>query len=265
MNLSKHFTLAELTFSATAAAEHISNEPDAAAVASLGALCAAVLEPLREALGGPISISSGFRGPVLNKRVGGVADSQHLFGMAVDIQSAGMSVLALFQRVIAMGLPFDQIIYEARDRNTKWVHVSHRPGNNRGDIRVAQFAANGKPTGYPAMTAAQALAMVETTARSARVDGLVNSPEAAGEAVDVPYSASASASAPAPRAAPKAVVKTLPTQATEAPTLAGKKTAVHKVPAKKATQKSGAARVVSQAAPARKALAKKAVKKKSRA
>lgn len=224
MNLSKHFTLAELTFSSTAAAEHINNEPDAAAIASLGALCTAVLDPLREALGKPITISSGFRGPVLNKRVGGVADSQHLFGMAVDIQSAGTPVLALFQKVIAMGLPFDQIIYEAKDANTKWVHVSHRPGNNRGDIRVAQFGANGKPTGYPSVTAAHALAMTEPVRRSARTAPTEAQPgaasEAAGEAADVPYQAPANTK------------------------VAARKAAAQKAPAKKATAKQTVAKKV---------------------
>ncbi len=209
MQLSRHFTLAELTYSSTAASEHINNEPGGAAIAALGALCTAVLDPLREALGQPITISSGYRGPVLNKRVGGVADSQHLLGMAVDIQSAGTAVLALFQKVIAMALPYDQIIYEAKDANTKWVHVSHRAGNNRGDIRVAQFGANGKPTGYPAVTAAQALAMTEPAKRSSRAVSAMPLVEAAGEvAAGVPYQAPAARQAVVKKAATKKMLTT---------------------------------------------------------
>ena len=241
MNLSKYFTLAELTYSSTAAAEHIANQPDAAATAALGALCTAVLDPLREAVGRPITISSGYRGPVLNQRVGGVADSQHLLGMAVDIQSAGTPVLALFQKLIAMGLPFDQIIYEAKDANPKWVHVSHRSGNNRGDMRVAQFGANGKPTGYPAVTAAQALAMTEPVRRSARAAPATGQPgvavEAAGEAADVPYQAPA---------AKRNATKKVPVEKAAAKKAASKKAAAKKAP----TKKVGARKIAAKAMPA---------------
>ena len=52
MNLSRHFTLAELTFSRTAAAERIDNTPGDAERSSLEALCTSVLDPLRDAAGG---------------------------------------------------------------------------------------------------------------------------------------------------------------------------------------------------------------------
>jgi hypothetical protein len=168
MNLSRHFTLAELMRSDTAAREGIDNRPGAAEIESLKALCGAVLDPLRDAVGKPIKVNSGYRGAALNKRIGGSATSQHSHGKAADFQSPGTAVLDLFKQVIRMGLPFDQIIYEAQNANTKWVHVSHNPGANRGEIRIAQFGANGRPTGYPRITAEQALQMTERVSRSAR-------------------------------------------------------------------------------------------------
>lgn len=166
MSLSRFFTLAELTHSDTAVAEGINNQPGAAETAALEALCRAILDPLREAVAAPIKVNSGYRGPVLNRRIGGAADSQHLRGQAADIQTGAMTVLELFKTVIRMGLPFDQIIYEARNATSKWVHVSHDTARRRGEIRVAEFDANGKPVRYPAVTAEQALAMTEKVSRS---------------------------------------------------------------------------------------------------
>ena len=165
MNIGRHFTLEELKHSNTATAEGINNEPGPAAVEALRALCAAVLDPLREALGKPITINCAYRGPVLNKRVGGVANSQHLTGQAADLQSPAASVLDLFKLTVQLKLPYDQVIYEARSATSKWLHVSHAAGVNRGEIRVAQFGADGKPQGYPLISKDQALAMTERVTR----------------------------------------------------------------------------------------------------
>jgi len=164
---SRFFTLDELSRSETAARLGIDNRPDAAASDNLQKLCAAVLDPLRETIGRAIKVNSGYRGPVLNARIGGAAASQHLTGQAADIQSPGMAVLDLFKAVIHAGLPFDQLIYEARDASSKWVHVSHAASGNRGEIRVAEFDARGRPMRYPLVTRQQALAMTEPATRSA--------------------------------------------------------------------------------------------------
>lgn len=119
MQLSRHFTLAELTRSQTASANGIANQPVGAALQALTALCVQVLDPLREALGRPITVNSGYRGPELNRLVKGAASSQHLEGKAADIQAPGMSVLALFQAVIKRQLPFDQLIYEVKSATSQ--------------------------------------------------------------------------------------------------------------------------------------------------
>ena len=91
MKLSDHFTLEEMTRSATASARNINNAlhpahpHDAAVIANLKHLCEEVLEPLRRHVGGPILISSGYRCPALNTAVGGATGSQHMTGEAADI------------------------------------------------------------------------------------------------------------------------------------------------------------------------------------
>jgi zinc D-Ala-D-Ala carboxypeptidase len=167
MDIARHFTLEELKHSSTAKAEGISNEPGPVEVAALRALCAAVLDPLRDVLAKPISINCAYRGPVLNKRVGGVPNSQHLTGQAADIQSSGASVLDVFKLIIRQGLPYDQLIYEARSATSKWVHVSHVEGVNRSEIRVAKFGPDGKPQSYPLISKEAALAMSEPLSRGA--------------------------------------------------------------------------------------------------
>jgi hypothetical protein len=77
-----------------------------------------------------------------------------------------MPVLELFQTVIRLGLPFDQLIYEAKSATAKWVHVSHNAGANRGEIRIAEFDASGRPLRYPQIGRRQALAMKEPISRS---------------------------------------------------------------------------------------------------
>jgi hypothetical protein len=169
MKLSKHFGLDELTRSETARREGIPNAPAEAQVANLKTLCEQVLDPLRDAVGMAIKVNSGYRSLELNRRIGGAANSQHVQGMAADLQAPGMRVLDLFKRVIELRLPFDQIIYEAQNARAKWVHVSHSGAGNRGEIRIAKLDANGKPTGYPIVAAAEALAMDEPLERGIAV------------------------------------------------------------------------------------------------
>ena len=211
-DIARHFTLAELTHSNTAKAEGINNQPGPAAVEALSALCAAVLDPLREALAKPITVNCAYRSPVLNKRVGGVANSQHITGQAADLQSPQATVLDLFKLTITLGLPFDQVIYEARSATSKWLHVSHVDpsagrGTNRGEIRVAQFGPDGKAQSYPVISKAQALAMTERVSRSKKPAPLTYE-----EGADEPEQAAPEMAAPKEAAAKTAVTKTAATK-----------------------------------------------------
>lgn len=238
MNLSTHFTLDELTHSDTAKREGIPNRPTDAEIGALQALCERILEPLRAAIGGAIKINSGYRGPQLNARIKGAKKSQHLIGQAADIQAPGLTVVRLFKTIIQLGLPFDQVIYEAKSPTSMWVHVSHSAAGNRGQIMVAQFDAAGRAVAYPTKTAEQALAMPEPVSRSRGPAVLPNYVE---EDDEPPPEVPAVAAPPAKKAPVKKAV---------AKPAAKKAQAAKKAPAKKAP--AGKKAPAAKKAPARK-------------
>jgi zinc D-Ala-D-Ala carboxypeptidase len=127
MQLSEHFSYAELTKSTTASRKGISNAPSKEHAANLVTLCNEVLEPLRKLYGRPIRISSGYRSPALNKLVGGSLASHHCLGMAVDIdQGSAAENMKIFNLLKAYG-SFTQLIYEFGnlEDGPDWVHVSY--------------------------------------------------------------------------------------------------------------------------------------------
>ena len=134
----KYFSINELTFSDTASRKGIDNTPSAAVKANLTALVANILDPLREAYGKPINVSSGYRCARLNRIVGGAARSQHLTGQAADLQAVGKSKSEnkkLFELAQKLRLPFDQLIDEY---DFQWVHISFNAKGNRRQILHAK-------------------------------------------------------------------------------------------------------------------------------
>ena len=125
----KYFTIAELCRSATARRLGIDNRPPASAVKALTVLVDEVLDPLREAWGGPIRVNSGYRCPELNEAVGGTPTSQHQRGEAADItagnREANRELYSLLRR---LNLPVDQAINE---KDFSWIHVSYGPRHRR--------------------------------------------------------------------------------------------------------------------------------------
>lgn len=121
-----HFTIEELYASATAKAKGINNKPNVQQMINLVYLAAYVLEPLRVAMNEPIKIGSGFRCQALNKAVGGVSNSQHLKGQAVDLCIDGdIQKGRKWFNYIKNNLPFDQLIWEKNPKTgSYWVHVS---------------------------------------------------------------------------------------------------------------------------------------------
>jgi len=107
---------------------------------NLRALVDNVLDPLREAYGKPIRVTSGYRCPRLNRLVGGSPNSQHMCGEAADLVSISpVENKKLGQLIEALG-NFDQLIYEQCDKNgnPQWVHVSwKRNGWNRKQVLVS--------------------------------------------------------------------------------------------------------------------------------
>ena len=117
MNLSPHFTLAELTASQTAVRLGIDNTAPPHVVGNLARLAGA-LERVRAALGSPVHINSGYRSPQLNAHIGGSKTSAHMDGRAADFVCPGFgSPRAVCQELILAGVPFDKLIYEGT-----WVH-----------------------------------------------------------------------------------------------------------------------------------------------
>ena len=94
-----------------------------------------VLDPLREAIGAPITVNSGYRSPILNMKVGGASTSQHTKGEAADITRGSRAQNKNLFYWIKENCDFDQLIWEFGDSSgPDWVHVSYRKGNNRKQV-----------------------------------------------------------------------------------------------------------------------------------
>lgn len=122
--LSEHFSLDELVFSQTAARKGIDNTPTPEHFRNMRRLCA-LLEDVRDVVGTPVRVTSGYRCPDLNLAIGGAKNSQHLTGCAADIKCAGVSTQEVIEIIIEADLPYDQLIQEYADSATGgWVHIS---------------------------------------------------------------------------------------------------------------------------------------------
>jgi uncharacterized protein YcbK (DUF882 family) len=130
MQLSKNFSLQELTVSETATRDGLKNAPNKAQTLALVALCQNVLQPLRDRIKRPIVVTSGFRSVSVNRRVGGSNASQHCKGQAADFIVPGLDLRNVAKLIQAMDLPFDQLILEFLDTGG-WLHVSYSPRHRR--------------------------------------------------------------------------------------------------------------------------------------
>lgn len=121
MKLSPNFALDELTASETAARHGIDNTPDEAIIKNLTRLANA-LQEVRALLGNKVIIvSSGYRSPELNQKVGGSATSDHCKGLAADFICPSYGTPDEIVRVVmASAIPYKQVIREF----DKWVHFS---------------------------------------------------------------------------------------------------------------------------------------------
>jgi len=138
MNLSPHFTLKELTHSATALRYGIDNIPSTEEIANLKLLAAEILEPVRMNYGIPFIPSSGFRCSELNRLLGSKDTSQHTKGQAADIEVPCIPNRDLAEWISTF-CKFDQIILEFHDPkipHSGWVHVSVIEKGNRGECLI---------------------------------------------------------------------------------------------------------------------------------
>jgi len=142
MQLSKNFTLRELTKSSVATRYDINNEPSLDVIVRMMSLAAHVLQPLRDFMGTPVAISSGYRSKELNEKIGGSRSSQHCTGEAADIDCDGRN-REVFE-FIKDHLDFDQLIWEYGDNiEPDWVHVSYKESGNRRQVLISR-KGNGK-------------------------------------------------------------------------------------------------------------------------
>ena len=135
--LSPNFSLAEFIRSDTAQRYRLDNTPPPEVLERLQRT-AEMLEQVRDLLGGvPIRINSGYRGPAVNKAVGGVDSSAHTQGWAVDFVCPDFGPpLQVCQEIVASGLLFDQLIHEYG----RWTHLSFAPAMRRQPLSIASAA-----------------------------------------------------------------------------------------------------------------------------
>ena len=132
----KYFTIAEMTASNVARSKGIENVPLVEHKVALTALINNVLDPLREAYGKPIIVTSGYRSQILNKMVGGVPTSQHTKGEAADIVPKNRKDMKRLWE-LAQELPdYDQLINESPDPHgvPSWIHISYKREGNRKEM-----------------------------------------------------------------------------------------------------------------------------------
>ena len=138
--LSEHFTLGEFTKSGSH--PEVYNIPSHEAIANLTKW----LEVLRKRYNAkygvgeePIRINSGYRSPQLNKKIGGVATSNHLTGCAVDIRVLGMEQLIRYAAILLdyakeSKQEFDELLIERNSHGAIWLHFAVRPSGNRHKV-----------------------------------------------------------------------------------------------------------------------------------
>lgn len=140
-HLSANFTIEEFERSQTAIRHGIPNRMTASDLDNARRLAERVLQPIRDQFGVTV-VTSGYRSPEVNQRIGGARNSQHMTGQAADIRVPGMSNYDLAVWIRA-NLDYDQLILEAYtpgEVNSGWVHVSYvGPEENRKENLTATF------------------------------------------------------------------------------------------------------------------------------
>jgi putative chitinase len=146
MQLTEHFTLAEMVVSPTAKRLGLSNNPTAEHIENMRYCCQKILEPVRAHFKLPVKINSSYRAPLVNNAVGGSKSSQHVNGEAIDFEVPGVDNKVVADWV-ADNLEFDQIIlefYTSGDKSSGWVHASiKRNGQNRNVRMIASKSKAG--------------------------------------------------------------------------------------------------------------------------
>ena len=154
MNLTKNFTLSEMTKSDTALRLGLENEPDEQQLAALQTLCEKVLQPIRDYFGMGVKVNSALRTLSVNRAVGSSDNSHHVRGMAADIEIPSIPNAELAEWIVE-NLDFTQVIlefYTPGIPDSGWVHVSYVPEDLRKQVLTA-MKENGKTVYKPGLIA----------------------------------------------------------------------------------------------------------------
>lgn len=150
MKLTKNFSLSELTRSVKATKLGIKEQfiPSEEVIDNLTNLCQNVLQPIRDELKAPLTITSGYRCSKLNKEIGGSKTSQHVKGEAADVvsldENGAINNSFLLDLILSLWftkkIEFDQLIIEFPDEdgNPEWLHISYSMKGNRNEILKAE-------------------------------------------------------------------------------------------------------------------------------
>ena len=154
MNLTKNFTLSEMTKSDAALRHDMDNTPGEIEIANLKLLCEKVLQPVRDQYKTGVKVNSGYRSPDVNAKVGGSRTSDHCKGQAADIEIPGVANadLAIW---ISQNLDYTQLILEFYTQgvpDSGWVHVSYDPANLKKQNLTA-VKKDGKTVYLPGIVA----------------------------------------------------------------------------------------------------------------
>ena len=155
MNLTRNFSLLELTKSDTAIRKGIDNNPNADQIEKLKALCENILQPVRDHFG-RVKVTSGFRSVELCTAIGSSANSQHAKAEAADFECPGVDNAELADW-IHKNLPYDQLIlefYTPGEPNSGWIHCSWINGTPRAS-RLWAYRSEGKTKYKPIIGSAR--------------------------------------------------------------------------------------------------------------
>ena len=157
MNLTRNFTLSELTKSDTAIRKGINNNPNAEQIEKLRGLCENILQPVRDHFG-RVKVTSGFRSVDLCLAIVRSERSQHARAEAADFEWIGVDNAELADW-IHKNLTYDQLIlefYTPGEPNSGWIHCSWIEGTPRASYLHAYRSA-GKTKYKPILGSAKDL------------------------------------------------------------------------------------------------------------
>lgn len=140
MKITEHFSLGEISKSDTAIRFGIDNSVPSELMSNLKKMCEK-LEEVRALFDKPVKITSFYRSPELNTKVGGSKTSAHKDCRACDFTVKGVDVVDVFSNIKSSNIIFDQLILESSKTST-WIHL----GIEKDGEKPRQMVMSGTKT-----------------------------------------------------------------------------------------------------------------------